>query len=138
MITMKEILKDVEIETLPKEHQDNLIKLLDMLNKLRTAYAKPLRITSGYRSIETHLRIYRDKGITDKAKIPMKSKHLFGLACDFADPDGKLKAWVGANMPLMESIGLWFEDFNATFGWLHVQIMPYGSWKPGKSRCFKP
>ena len=138
MITLKEILKDVEIETLPQKHRDNLIKLLDMLNKLRTAYGRPMRVSSGYRSMDTHLRIYREKGITDKAKIPMKSKHLFCLACDFADPDDKLKVWVGANMPLMESIGLWFEDFNATIGWLHVQIVPYGSWKPGKSRCFKP
>jgi uncharacterized protein YcbK (DUF882 family) len=124
MITMKEILKDVNFDDLSKDIQDNLTKLLPKLNELRTAYGKPLLVTSGLRSMRHHLEIYAAKGITDKSKIPMKSNHLFGLACDFSDPDGTLKAWVNNNIPVMESIGLWMEAFSATPTWLHVQIVP--------------
>lgn len=44
---------------------------------------QPITITSGYRSLQDHLRIYKEKGITDKSKIPMGSYHLKGLAADF-------------------------------------------------------
>ena len=44
---------------------------------------KPIIITSGYRSMAHHLKIYAEKGITDKSKIPMGSYHLQGKAVDF-------------------------------------------------------
>lgn len=44
---------------------------------------KPVIVTSGYRSMAHHLRIYAEKGITDKSKIPMGSYHLTGKAVDF-------------------------------------------------------
>lgn len=135
---MKELLKDTDFNTLPKDHQDNLTKLLEALNKLRAAYGKPMRVSSGYRSLADHLRIYKEKGITDQSKIPMKSNHLFGLACDFSDADGKLKEWVNNNLQTVIDIGLYMEDFAHTKTWLHVQIKPYGNWKPGKSPFFVP
>lgn len=135
MISMNELLMGkVKLEDLPQEHQDNLAELLVRANKVREAYAKPMRVTSGYRSIGDHLRIYREKGITDQAKIPMKSKHLYGQAVDFYDPDGALKNWVMLHMDLMEEIGLWFEDFTVTTNWCHMQIV---SPRSGK-RVFMP
>jgi hypothetical protein len=64
----------------------------------------------------------------------MKSNHLFGRAVDFADGDGKLKKWILENIKLMEEIGLYMEDFNATKTWVHFQINPPKS----GNRFFKP
>jgi uncharacterized protein YcbK (DUF882 family) len=106
--------------------------LHEKVQKLRTAYGKAMKITNCYRSLAHHLRIYKDKGITDKKLIPMKSKHLEGLAVDIADPDGKLMSWVKANVAVLEELGLWCED--GTKGWLHCQsVAP----KSGK-RFFMP
>lgn len=123
-ISMIEILKKAKLEDQPKDIQDNLNKLLEKVNKLRAAYGKPLTVSSGLRTMEDHLRIYKEKGITDKSKIPMKSKHLSGESVDFADPKQELQKWIKANLKLMEEIGLWFEDFSATKNWVHVQIVP--------------
>lgn len=131
MITRQEILKNHDC---PPEYEDNLLELLIRINKVRDAYGRPMIVTSGFRSMEDHLRIYKQKGITDKSKIPMKSKHLFCQAVDISDADGKLKKWINENVKLMEEIGLWFEDFSKTPTWVHVQIIPPSSNK----RFFMP
>lgn len=62
----------------------NLTELAQALEKVRTKLGnRPLRITSGYRTLKRHLEIYRQMGITDRRKIPMGSLHLQGLAADF-------------------------------------------------------
>lgn len=117
---------------IPAEHQANLDDLLIKLNKLREAYGKPLQVTSGYRTLEHHLAIYAAKGITDRAKIPMQSRHLFGLAVDVVpieDPIEHLHDWILAHEPLMADIGLWFEDFKYTTTWVHTQSIPPASGK---------
>ncbi len=134
MITFNELIKGNSIADIPIEHQHNLEDLLKKINQIRTAYNVPMVVTSGYRSMQDHLRIYSQKGITDKSKIPMKSKHLYGQAVDIADADGKLKAWVLKNVTLLESVGLWCEDFSTTTTWVHFQILPPGSGK----RFFMP
>lgn len=138
MITEKELLKDLKLNDLPVDHQANIEELLVKINKVREKYGKPMTPTSVYRSMADHLRIYAQKGITDKSKIPMKSKHLFGQACDIADADGELKEWCKKNEDFLLSIGLWMEHYDYTDKWAHFQIVPYGSWKPGKSVWFKP
>lgn len=131
---MKELLSNqATFESLDKEIQDNLNILLDKVNKVRTAYAKPMIVTSGLRTKQHHLEIYARKGIFPP-KVPMKSNHLFGRAIDFADGDGKLKKWILENIKLIEEIGLYMEDFTATKTWVHFQINPP---KSGK-RFFKP
>lgn len=135
---MKELLGDNKLEDQSEEIQKNLQDLLEKINKVRAAYAKPMTVTSGLRSMQHHLDIYAAKGITDKSKIPMKSKHLFGFACDIADSNGKLKEWVNQNIALMEQLGFWFEDFSATKTWVHFQIVPFGSYKSGGTIFFKP
>lgn len=134
MITMQELLKGKPFDSLHQEHRFNLTILLKKVNQIRQAYGKPMTVTSGYRSLEDHLRIYRQKGIIDKSKIPMKSNHLSGRAVDFADASGDLKKWVLANVQLLESIGLWCEDFEYTKNWVHFQIIAPASGK----RFFKP
>lgn len=125
MITMEELCKNPN--SVPMSHAQNLNSLWMKLNSFRDAYGKPLRVTSGYRSMQQHLDIYARKGITNPAKIPMKSNHLFGLAADLVPvEDGiyHLHEWVANNEPLMQDIGIWFEDFSATKTWLHCQIVP--------------
>ena len=129
MITLNELgyYKDMDLE-----HYNNLLKLSEKINKLREAYGKPLRVTSGYRSLEKHLAIYAAKGITDQKKIPMKSKHLEGLAVDLVpvkEPVSDLHKFIKNNIALMQEIGLWFEDFSKTPTWTHVQIVPPKSGK---------
>jgi hypothetical protein len=124
-ITLKELV--VRPMKIPDEHFDNLNLLMFKLNKLRDAYGKPLQVTSGYRSMEHHLAIYAAKGITDKKKIPMKSRHLYGLAADLVpveDSIEHLHDWVLDNMKFCEEVGLWLEAMSATPTWLHVQIVP--------------
>jgi hypothetical protein len=136
MITFRELLSGNLISDVPIAHQHNLEDLLLAVNKLRDEWAKPLIVTSGYRSMQQHLRIYSAKGITDQSKIPMQSKHLVGLAVDLADPNGELYAWAEANEDKLIEFGLWCE--RGTQGWLHCQCVPYGSYQEGKSRFFNP
>ena len=83
--------------------------------------------------METHLRIYKEKGITDKNKIPMKSKHLTCQAVDIADAKFFLTNWCKENEEVLKEIGLWCED-DVTVKRLHLQIVPPTSGK----RWFKP
>lgn len=122
MITFSELVSG----PIPPEHQKNIQILLDKINKLREAYGKPLKVTSGYRSKAKHLAIYAAKGITDQSKIPMQSKHLEGLAVDLIpldQPIAQFQKWIKDNEKLMAEIGLWFEDFSATKTWVHAQAV---------------
>lgn len=105
---------------LTPEIEQNLSDLHEKMNKVRAAYGNVMIITSGLRSQEDQERI--------NPSAP-KSKHLIGAACDVLDRDKKLAIWVQANMPLMEQIGLWFEDFGHTDGWVHFQCLPPKSGK---------
>lgn len=127
MISLKE-LNPLDRSTSP-EIQKNLYALLSTLNSIRSSYGVPMTITSGFRAMEDHLRIYRDKGITDPAKIPMKSKHLYGQAADIADADGKFWSWCQSNLDMMEKLGVYFEDRKSTPTWVHIQIVAPASGK---------
>lgn len=123
MISMKE-LNPHNYPTTP-EIQGNLDKLLAALNEVRTAYGKPMTINSGLRSQADQQRI--------NPSAP-KSKHLLGLAVDIRDNDGLFWAWCMMNTPLMEKLGFYFEDKNATPTWTHMQLCPPRS----GNRIFKP
>lgn len=112
MISLKE-LNPHDYPTTP-EIQANLETLLYSVNRMRAAYGKPMVVTSGLRSDADQQRI------NPKA---IKSNHKIGAACDFKDTDGALATWIQANMKLMEDIGLWFESFSSTPGWVHMQIV---------------
>lgn len=121
MISENEITKGKEV---PPELQENLKILLERVNKLRSLWGKPMIVTSGYRSMLEHLEIYRKKGIAPE-KVPLHSHHLYCEACDFADEDGSLKAFVKANdYQVLKDCELWMEDGSTTTNWCHVQIVP--------------
>lgn len=126
---MQEILKGrAKLEDLPEETQANLQILHERINKLRSAYGKPLKVNDGYR-----------RPADTPKNGASKSKHLIGAAIDLDDDDkGTLWSWVLANLDLMKEIGLWMEDPRWTHGsvgtWMHFQIIPPGS----KKRIFVP
>lgn len=107
----------------------NLAILLDKLNQVRTAYAKPMTVTSGLRSNTQQADLVRNGMST-----AFKSNHLTGSAADIFDKDGDLWKWCMINMDLLVTVGLWLEDRDATPSWVHFQIVPPASGK----RIFKP
>lgn len=112
------------------EHRSNYEILKKRVAIVLKAFGDEHRlVTSGYRSLEDQIRIYKEKGITDKAKIPMKSKHLYGQAIDIADADDKLKAFIKNNVHLLEENKLWCEDFEYTNTWVHFQMIAPASGK---------
>lgn len=140
---MKELIKDTDFSTLSKEIQDNLTDLLTKMNIIRAKYGHPMTVTSGLRTSEDQMRIYREiaekkKVPFDTKKVPMGSQHLHGCAVDIADGDKKLGMWATHNPEIIQEVGLWMEDFDYTKSWVHFQTKPYGSWRPGHTRFFKP
>jgi len=97
------------------EQDANLSELLGKINQIRTLWGKPMTVTSGLRSEADQERI--------NPSAP-KSKHLTGRAVDILDGTGDLKKWVKANVSVLESVGLWCEDFKSTPTWIHFQIVP--------------
>lgn len=102
----------------------NLRILLDKINQVRNAYGIPMIVTSGLRSDAQQQQL-----IADGKSNASKSHHLTGEAVDILDEDRKLTEWVKNNMPLMEQIGFWFEDFDHTPTWVHFQTCAPGSGK---------
>lgn len=134
MISLKEL--NPKGFALSKEQETNLNILHSKISMVRAKYNKPMRVTSGFRSLEDHKRIYMDiarrKGITN-VRIPMGSQHLKAAAVDILDVDGALFKWCQDNVLFLEEIGLWIEDDQAVPR-VHFQIFPPRS----GSRFFKP
>jgi hypothetical protein len=96
-----------------QEISDNLDKLLIAMNKVRTAYNKPMNVSSGWRPAAINA------GIQGAAK---KSNHMIGLACDIRDADGQLWKWCLDNLQLLKDCGLYLEDRRWTKTWVHFQL----------------
>lgn len=132
-ISFKELLKGKVLSDVTHTQQLNLEELRRRLNIVRGAWGKPMIVTSGLRTLQEHLRIYSQKGITDRALIPMRSAHLEGMAVDIADPDGSLQAWLkGLGACYLEQADLYCEE--GTTGWVHFQTRRPKS----GNRWFKP
>ncbi len=120
-ISMKEALSGHNLVDLPHPHEVNLQDLVNRVNTVLNLWPKPVRVTSGYRSMQDHLRIYSAKNVPAN-KIPMGSKHLTGQAIDVSDPDGALKLWLKTDptaIVAIEKAGLYMEE--GTRGWVHFQ-----------------
>lgn len=96
-----------------KEISDNLDRLLVPLNQIRSAYGKPMTVTSGWRPPSIN---------ANTPGAAPKSKHMLGLAADIADQDGALWAWVIKNLDLMKQLGIYLEDKRWTPGWVHFGL----------------
>lgn len=136
MITIKELnLKNFPIN---EEQEKNSLILLAKINLVRTKWGKPMLVTSGFRSLEDHIRIYRElaeKNNTnfDIDKVPMGSQHLKFAAVDILDFDGSLYEWCVANEAFLAEVGLWCEIKDSQKR-VHFQIYAPKS----GNRFFKP
>lgn len=110
MVTMVEALKGHFISDVPIAQQRALEDLLVRVNLIRTAWNRPMIVTSGYRTAQDQARI------NPKVK---QSAHMIGQAVDISDPEGNLYRYLEANVPLLEKAGLWVEA--GTHGWVHLQ-----------------
>ena len=123
MISMSEILKNrAQLEDLSPQIQQNLAILLERINKVRSEWAKPLKVNDG-------LRITPGGGA-------VHSNHLIGAAIDIDDDSqGTLWKWLmqDEQMQLLKDVGLWVEHGNYTHNtsgtWIHFQIYPPNSHK---------
>lgn len=122
MITIDAILGATKYDTLPAEHKANVKALFAALHDFETAHGKPLHVSSGYRTVE------HNKAIGGAPH----SNHLTGKACDFSDPDGAIKKWCLANLPILVKLGLYMEHPDSSPTWCHLQT------KPTKNRVFRP
>lgn len=128
MITKDELLNGRD-KTFPQEYtqqiSDNLDDLLVKINKVREAWGKSMRVTSGWRPASINSMV--------KGAAP-KSAHCTGNAVDIYDPDGSLMEWVLQNLQLMTDLGLYMEDFRYTPNWVH-----FGDIAPkSRKRIFVP
>jgi hypothetical protein len=128
MISKDELLQGRD-ETFKDEYteqiSDNLDSLLVKMNKVREAYGKPMKISSGWRPASINGMI--------KGAAP-RSNHMTGDACDVFDGNGAVMKWCLDNLKLLTDLGLYLEDFRYTPNWVHFQqIRP----KSGK-RIFIP
>jgi hypothetical protein len=109
----KNVITDIDLNS-----RMNLNDLCETLTLLEKIYGSDFTITSGFRTMADHKRIYKAKGIDNP---PMGSKHLFGQAADLLDPNGDIMYFLKARPEVMTELGIWCED--GTKGWLHVQTI---------------
>ena len=140
MIHLRELCPLDVYETQSHDVQFNLQRLHYCLNFIRVLYDKPMIVTSGLRTKEKHFQIYkkinddRAARLLDPVQIPMKSWHLMGAAADISDPFQLLQRWILENLHIAEDLGIYFESFEHTKHFCHIQIYPP---KSGK-RFFNP
>ena len=113
------------------------------MNQVRIIYNKSMIITSGVRTIDHQIAIYKEKAVKkewpfqdgkfDISKVPLSSMHLIGAACDVLDSDGELMKWCRGNEHHLVAVGLWIED-DISVPRVHFQVF---SPKSG-NRFFKP
>ncbi len=112
-------------DDLTEQIDDNVDDLLARVNQVRTAYGKPMTVSSGWRPATINSMV--------KGAAP-KSNHIIGCAIDIADYDGKLWAWCMDNLALITKAGLYLEDKRWTKTWVHFQSVQPASGK----RIFAP
>lgn len=126
-ISVQEYLGDVEAASLTSELMGNVNTLIPLVNEVLELFGESRRVTSGYRSMEKHWKIYEGINKRRKAqrlpelKVPMTSAHLSCLAVDLEDSDGRLDQWCVDNIDLLTSKGLYIEHPDDTKGWCHLQ-----------------
>lgn len=110
-------------ESISPEHYKNAENLINKINQIGQLLDVSSTLSSGYRTPERQKQIYAEKG-----KNPiMNSLHLTGHALDINDPTGRIKRQIQSNKQLLnkaKELGLYFENFNATPNWVHIQDMP--------------
>ena len=111
MIKLSEIAKG---QAIPAEYLENLYDLWNKINNIRSAYGKPMVITSGYRTVEWEKKQGRSG----------KSDHCKCKAIDVYDPDKDLAKWVHEHEQLLKYNQLWVEHTDYTKNWVHFTTQP--------------
>lgn len=110
----------------------NAARLIAIVNEFEAKLGKSLHSNSGIRTIEHQIEIYtklREQDVTagkSPRNIPMNSQHLHGNAVDLSCPTMSIKdlqSWflLDAQIELAESLGVYFESFDFTPEWVHLQ-----------------
>jgi hypothetical protein len=135
-ITTKDILGDTLVSDVPIAVQHNIEEIKARANGILAELDKKATVTSGFRTLNKHLNIYRRKGIFPP-HVPMGSLHLAGAAIDLLDLDGELyrALHTEAGAALMAKYDLYGEL--DTKGWVHLQCKPFRSYKKGGTRWFR-
>ena len=138
MITLSELMGANSTSEIPLTAQQQLVELLVKVNKVREVWGKPMTVTSGFRSMQHHVDIYRTKALRagkpfSQLQVPLGSRHLYGQAADFAD-DGSLYKWLHEHPEVMEMADV-YGELN-TQGWVHLQSVPFNSYRAGGTRWF--
>lgn len=102
----------ISYDKLPADQKENLKRLHSALFDLETAYGKPFKVSSGYRT----------SAANEAAGGAKKSLHMVCKACDIFDPDGAVDAWCTAHQDLLEQLAVWQEYPDTTKGWCHIDI----------------
>lgn len=127
-ITFEKYMSSSDFMKLPSDQQTNCVRLLQKVSSLLEEFGEEREMTSGYRSMEDHLRIYKEinekrkKQGLPELKVPMASRHLIAAAIDIADADGKLDAF--CTDKILEKYDLYREHPDHTKGWCHLQVLP--------------
>lgn len=112
--TEKEMLCRYDYKDVPADVYANLMDLRMHLNMLGQRFLPARILTCAYRNPEHNARVGGAK----------RSTHLTGNACDIADADGRLKAYLRAHPDELVRAGLWAESYDATPTWVHLQRVP--------------
>lgn len=154
MMTLKEIIGDgVDQSKLNPKKVEQCQDLTNRVNIIRVAYNKAMIVNSGVRTWAHHIEIYKElaaqkrhpfpKGVFDEALVPKASKHLETVlnaaAVDIKDPGQLIKKWLKETpegRAAADKADVWFEDDDIQR--LHIQNKPFGSYKPGGTRWFRP
>lgn len=108
------------------EVQANLLMLYYKVYSLREHSCLPLIMRTddhpyrGFRSDEDQIKLYQTRG----GKPPMHSLHLIGAAVDIFDPDQRLQHWILDHLSWSEMNDVYYESFDATHNWVHLQLYP--------------
>lgn len=120
MISKKDLLMGRDREyPLTAELEQNLMKLVEAIQKLEVAYGKPFSVSSGYRP-----------GWYNRAAGGAPgSAHMLCEAVDLHDRDNSIKKWITED--ILTKYDLYMEDPDKTLTWIHLQV------RPTHSRIFK-
>lgn len=153
-MTLKEIIcAPIPPEKLDPDKLEQCKDLTDRVNIIRAAWGKAMSTSSGVRTWAEHIRIYKQlaekkrhpfvDGIFKEELVPKKSKHLEIVtdcaAVDVPDKGLLLTTWLKETpegKAALEEADLFCEEGNVD--WVHFQNKPFGSYKKGGTRWFKP
>lgn len=129
MITFKDMIGSAVISDIPITQQHNIEIVVSRVNAVLKIYGKEGKVTSGYRSLYDHNRIYSQLNAKRRAKnlpelkVPMSSRHLSGEAVDIHDPEHEMLKWLKANPRVLVENKLWCEELDDQER-VHFQVVP--------------